>query len=180
MINWCENKVGWAFQRTPSNGSNHEESSYKWRYDVEDVGFKYHGNSIIASIGLVQLKYLEEDNVRRRDIAEIYTKLLQDVPEVKIIETAPDCISSRHLFQICVNRRDEIIQYFYRNDIYPGVHYIDNIQYAMYQYAEGTCPNARKMSDTLISLPVHLNLTDEEVTKVVDVLIEGITKYPKW
>jgi len=38
------------------------EGSYKWMYDVEEVGFKYHGNSIMAAIGLVQLRYLDQDN----------------------------------------------------------------------------------------------------------------------
>ena len=35
---------------------------YKWLYDVEHPGFKYHGNSIMAAIGLVSLKYLDQDN----------------------------------------------------------------------------------------------------------------------
>ena len=42
-----------TYSRSLSNGS------YKWKYDVEEVGFKYHGNSIMAAIGLVQLRYLD-------------------------------------------------------------------------------------------------------------------------
>ena len=30
--------------------------NYKWMYDVEHIGFKYHGNSIMAAIGLAQIK----------------------------------------------------------------------------------------------------------------------------
>jgi len=158
---------------------NRKENSYKWKYDVEDVGFKYHGNSIQAAIGLVQLKYLEEDNRRRREISSLYDRLLSDVQGVEVVKIAPDCVSSRHLYQICVNRRDEIIQHFYDHEIYPGVHYIDNIEYKMYSYAEGTCPRARVKSNTLITLPIHLNLTDEDVNKVVDVLKIGINKFSK-
>lgn len=36
--------------------------SYKWKYDVEYVGNKYHGNSIMAAIALTQLKRLDYDN----------------------------------------------------------------------------------------------------------------------
>ena len=32
------------------------EGAYKWYYDVEYEGFKYHGNSIMAAIGIVSLK----------------------------------------------------------------------------------------------------------------------------
>ena len=61
------------------------KGSYKWRYDVPNVGFKYHGNSIMASIGLVQLKYLDEDNDYRNEIAKFYDNLLDDVNGVQKI-----------------------------------------------------------------------------------------------
>jgi len=156
------------------NRFNKNESSYKWRYDVDDVGFKYHGNSIMASIGLVQMNYLDKDNARRREIAGIYDDLLRNISEIEIVKTAPNCVSSRHLYQICIASRDEIIEHFYSYDIYPGVHYIDNTEYRMYSYASGTCPRAHQKSNNLISLPVHLNLTDEDIRQVVDVLKEGI------
>ena len=38
-----------TYSRTVTQGS------YKWYYDVENTGFKYHGNSIMAAIGLVSL-----------------------------------------------------------------------------------------------------------------------------
>jgi dTDP-4-amino-4,6-dideoxygalactose transaminase len=153
---------------------NKNSSSYKWKYDVEDVGFKYHGNSIMASIGLVQLNYLEQDNARRREIGQLYNNLLKDIDGVEIVKVFPKCISSRHLFQICVDNRDKVIQYLYDNEIYPGVHYCDNIQYSMYSYAEGTCPNAREKSETLLSLPLHLNISNEDVKHIVKVLLNAI------
>ena len=52
---------------TYARSSTHE--SYKCMYDVEDVGYKYHGNSIMAATALVQLKYLDRDNAYRRQLA---------------------------------------------------------------------------------------------------------------
>jgi dTDP-4-amino-4,6-dideoxygalactose transaminase len=40
-----------TYARTEGSGA------YKWRYEVDEVGFKYHGNSLMAAIGLVQLRY---------------------------------------------------------------------------------------------------------------------------
>jgi len=156
---------------------DNECKTYNWRYEVESLGFKYHGNSVIAAIGLVQLKYLEEDNNRRREIASIYDECLKPMKDVNIIYVAPGSLSSRHLYQICVDKRDEIVQYFCENEIYPGVHYLDNILYRMYSYAEGTCPNARQKSNTLISLPNHLCLSENDVYKVTEVLNQAIKKY---
>ena len=58
--------------------SRSTEGSYKWKYDVPNVGFKYHGNSIMAAIGLVQLKYLDEDNDYRNYISSLYKKYLNN------------------------------------------------------------------------------------------------------
>lgn len=156
---------------------NVKEKSYKWKYDVPEIGFKYHGNSIQASIGLIQLKYLDEDNATRNQQAEQYDRLLEEMPEVEIIRTAPGCYNSRHLYQIAINHRDEIIDHFYKHNIFPGVHYQDNTIYPMYSFAKGTCERATYYSDRLISLPLHLNIADEDINRVVDVLKAGINKY---
>jgi dTDP-4-amino-4,6-dideoxygalactose transaminase len=149
---------------------NKNAGSYKWRYDVPDVGFKYHGNSIIASIGLVQLKYLDEDNGRRNEIAATYNSILSDRKHIHAIPVAPDCYSARHLYQIVVENRDEVLQKFYDNDIFPGVHYWDNTNYQMYSHAKGSCPNAEDASRKIISLPLHLNLSSEDILRVTDIL----------
>ena len=52
------------------------DEQYKWKYNVPNVGFKYHGNSIMAAIGLVQLKYLDDDNNYRNEIANYYYEKL--------------------------------------------------------------------------------------------------------
>ena len=85
--------------------------------------------------------------------------------------------SSKHLFQIRVdkNKRDEIIESLYDKDIYPGVHYIDNTTYSMYNYAFGSCPNAHQYSNELITLPIHLDITLEDINKVCNVLKNKLT-----
>ncbi|HEY4799284.1 MAG TPA: DegT/DnrJ/EryC1/StrS family aminotransferase [Bacteroidia bacterium] len=155
------------------------EGGYRWKYDVENVGFKYHGNSIQAAMALVQLKYLDEDNKYRNHLASIYDELLKDMPDVERVRMSKDCQSSRHLYQIFVDNRDQLIQHFYANNIFPGVHYIDNTEFSMYSYAKGTCPNAARRSNQIISLPLHLQLKKEDCVQVIDVLKAGILKFGK-
>ncbi len=151
-----------------------EEGSYKWRYDVPDVGFKYHGNSIMAAIGLVQLRHFDEDNARRKSLAASYRKALEGHPCVRLVPEAAGCQSAQHLFQVRVDRRDEVMEELYRADIYPGVHYVDNSGYPMYRHLRGTCPDAAAASAELISLPLHLDLTDEDVSRVCSTLIAAV------
>jgi len=156
-----------TFNRTNSKGS------YKWDYDVIDLGFKAHGNSVMASMGLVALKYLDEDNSRRREICKIYDKGFENNPLVTPIQHNSECESSRHLYQIRVPNRNEVMEYLNANEIYPGVHYKDNTQYEMYSYAQGTCPNAHKASEEVISLPLHMFLTEEDAEKVIKTIIKA-------
>lgn len=163
-----------TYTRTNSNGT------YKWRYDVEYVGNKYHGNSIIASIGLVQLKYLDRDNAYRRQIAEWYSKGFEKHSDkIKMVEIPDDCESSRHLFQILVDKRDELMLALNSQEIYPGVHYVDNTEYRMYSYAKGTCPKAHYVSEHVISLPMHLKLTYEDVQTIIHAVIAGVNSEVK-
>jgi dTDP-4-dehydrorhamnose reductase len=159
-----------TYARTASQGN------YKWKYDVEFVGYKYHGNSIMAAIALVQLKYLDGDNERRREIANRYRAGFASHPHIRTIPIPTACESATHLFQIRVKNRDELMEALNLTGIFPGVHYRDNTLYRMFAYGDGTCPQARLASDEIISLPLHLRLTDADVDRVVDEVVELAAK----
>ncbi|MBI4947470.1 MAG: DegT/DnrJ/EryC1/StrS family aminotransferase [Bacteroidetes bacterium] len=152
------------------------KGNYKWLYEVEYVGLKAHGNSIMAAIGLVQIRYMNRDNEKRREIAQKYDQYFYGISDLKLIEHLDNCISSRHLYQIRVpeNLRDEMIVYLNSKNIFPGVHYRSNTEYKMYKYALGTCPEAEKVSREIISLPMHLRLTDDDVQYVSETLLNYI------
>jgi len=155
-----------TYQRTNDKGT------YKWEYEIVDVGFKYHGNSIAASMALIGLKYLEEDNSRRRKICELYENGFNGTG-VKYIPTHNDCVTpSRHLFQIVVNNRDKMMELLNESGIYPGVHYRDNTLYEVYKKHYGRCPNSHKISEKIISLPLHMSLSDDDVNYVIKKVIE--------
>jgi dTDP-4-amino-4,6-dideoxygalactose transaminase len=162
-----------TYARTHSAGG-----TYKWLYDVEHVGFKYHGNSIMAALGLVAIKYLEEDNDHRRRLAAWYEEELQDLAAVERVPMAPGCIPSRHLYQILIDGRDEVIVHLNEQGIYPGVHYRDNTLYRMYAHGDGMAPRARRASERIISLPLHLRMGRDEVRRVADGLREAAQARP--
>ena len=66
-----------------------------------------------------------------------------------------------------------------QQEIYPGVHYVDNTTYRMYSYADGTCPKARYFSDHVISLPMHLKLTYDDVQTVIKAVIDFVENTAK-
>jgi len=164
-------KLSWLGINKDTYARTISQEAYKWMYDVEYVGYKYHGNSIMAAIGLVQLRYLEQDNNYRRQIAEWYRAALANSARIRLVPKHDDCQSSTHLFQIRVANRDQLILALNRHEVYPGVHYRDNTEYRMYASAHGSCPNAHAASAEILSLPLHMRLTRQDVKAVSELLI---------
>ena len=74
MICWADEKSAELTRTLAWCGINKDtyarsnKGTYAWKYDVNYVGYKYNGNAIMAAIALTQLKYLDEENARRRDV----------------------------------------------------------------------------------------------------------------
>ena len=170
-------KKGWLGINKDTYTRSTNTGNYKWRYDVEYIGDKAHGNSIMAAIGIVQLKFLDMNNAYRRQLSLWYRQLLKGHEEcIKTIPITKECESSSHLFQVLVSDRDEVMMRLNSKDIYPGVHYTTNQKYSMYKDCVGECKYADYVSDHVISLPMHLEITYEDIKYITDSLIEAAGK----
>lgn len=144
------------------------KDGYKWLYAVEEVGFKYHGNSIMAGIAIAQLAQLDHGNQRRREIAAAYRAALANQSGVRYIPHVNEDESSRHLVQFFCKRRDALINYLGDRGIGTGVHYLPNTHYPM--YAEQMVPVTERLSREIITLPIHLRLSDDDLAFIVDAI----------
>ena len=164
-------KMSWLGINKDTYARTATQGAYKWMYDVEEVGYKYHGNSIMAAIGLVQLKYLDNDNAYRRQLASWYEELLSGHANIRLVPITKNCESSRHLFQIRVKNRDELMLALNEHEIYPGVHYRDNTEYRMYASGKGNCPNAHAASNEILSLPMHMGVSRKDVDRIAELIV---------
>lgn len=136
-----------------------QSKNYQWQYDVNHVGFKYHGNSIMAGLALVGLKYLEEDNILRRQIAKVYENELSSVKGILFIKHEEG--SSRHLCQLLVERRDELMVFLNERGVECGVHYKDNTRYSVYtSYRRDD--QYKDFTDNILSLPLNCHMSTDD------------------
>ncbi len=163
-------KLGWLGINKDTYARTGEKGTYKWKYDVEYVGQKDHGNSIMAAIALVQIKYLDEENIFRRKAVKQSNDAFAGNPNIQIISAphADEC--SYHTYEIAVPDRDALLDELAKHEIYGGVHYRDNTEYAMYAYDHGTCPHAHEISRHIITLPLNLWLTDGDVDQIIKIV----------
>jgi dTDP-4-amino-4,6-dideoxygalactose transaminase len=155
-----------TFTRTNSLGA------YKWSYSVDSLGWKYNGNSIMAAIALVSLKYLDIDNSYRRQISQWYEDGIRNIHGAQIVFHGNKQETSQHLVQVVVPKRDEVILALHKYEIYPGVHYLINTKHPLYSEYEANIPNAEKLANGILSLPCHLKMTQNDVNKVCVALAE--------
>ena len=152
---------------------------YSWKYDVEELGFKYQMNDIAASIGLVQLSKLEKVNKTRRELALRYSECLGNLDWIEIPEEKEYATSSWHNYVIKVNLsslRNPLIDHLKKSGISTGMHYIPNHMYEMYKpYVRQPLPVAEKMWQRLITLPLFPDLS----LKDQDEVIAAIRKFNK-
>lgn len=157
-----------------------KDGTYKWKYDVEYIGDKYNGNAVMASIALAQLPHLDRDNAYRRTLAQWYKDVFVHYPEqIGLVVIPGDCVNSQHLFQIFVKDRDGLMMYLNANEVYPGVHYVSNTDYRMYEYGKGTCPKADFASEHIISLPIHMGVTFENVQYITGLVVKYVMEVRK-
>ena len=141
---------------------------YKWEYDVKDVGFKYFMNDIAATIGSVQIKYINQDNTRRKEIADLYRNNLTSVMHPAYEDNR---VSSYHFYPVFLKNRMEVYDALTRAEIFPGIHYKLNTRYRMYDDAlRMDLTGAHEYERTEITLPIHTLLSDDDVMKVVDIV----------
>ena len=167
-------RLSWLGISKDTYARTHGGGTYKWMYDVDELGYKYHGNSMMAALALVSLKYLDEDNAERRRISASYDTFFEGNSAIVRVPMAPDFEPSRHLYQIRVADRDEVLAKLNERGIYPGVHYRDNSEYSVYEPYRRETPNARAASNSLISLPLHLKLSDDDVRYVAETVIDVV------
>jgi dTDP-4-amino-4,6-dideoxygalactose transaminase len=155
-----------------STYDRYSEGSYKWRYDVPEVGYKYNGNSIAASMCLVSLRYLQSDNDHRRMLASVYSEILKDKTDIEVISHSNLINSSRHLFQIAVDDRDGLMEMLWKEGIYCGVHYVANHQYPIYEKYKADVEKASWYSSRIMSLPMHLGVTEEDAVYIAEKILK--------
>lgn len=143
------------------------DKSYWWEYQVDEVGLKSHLNDIHAAIGLVQLSKLDEANLRRRHIVEMYREGFRDVPQIVMLPSDDNSYqSSCHFSEMLVERRDELSVFLKDRGISTGVHYKPIHLYRCYGNRP-LLPVSERMFPRMLTLPLYPGLNDEQVNYII-------------
>ncbi|MFA6922758.1 MAG: DegT/DnrJ/EryC1/StrS aminotransferase family protein [Bacteroidales bacterium] len=169
------------------HGQNKDALSRKktsgWKYDVLFNGYKANMTDVHASIGLVQLKKYKYIIERRQFIFKQYSDALSLFPRFEIpIYKNYFIESSYHLYllrilNITENMRDSIIESIFNKGVSVNVHFQPLPMLTVFKnngYSINDFPVSYEAYSREISLPVHMNLSDSDVSKVIDVVFKSV------
>jgi len=142
------------------------DNGRKTKNEFDKLGFTMRLNTVNAAIGRIQLKYLDEKNSRRREIASIYREnLIEDciLPENK------DGKSVYHQIVLKHENRNKIREELTNNDIGSAIYYEKPIHmqpfYLEYDYK---LPNSEKFAKEVLSLPSYPSLTNDQLLEICE------------
>jgi len=138
-------------------------------------------NEIQASMGLLQLKYVDQTIEYRKGISEIYRNGLNDIAGIRLLDELTDVSSNYSYFPIFVSgekyglSRDELCQKFEGMNIFPRKYFFPLISdMPCYENSsEGKAvefPTSVTVSSEVLCLPLHSNLSLESAQRIVDVI----------
>lgn len=162
-------KLRWVgITRDTWNRSSHGQ--YSWFYDVEELGFKYQMNDVMAAIGLAQLAKLDSMNRRRRLIVAQYRKGLEDLAWIELPVERTGSKSAFHAYVVKTGERDRLNLYLKEAGIGSSVHYYPNHLYRMYQSYRHDTAVCDEVWQKILTLPLFPDLTDEEAAYIIETL----------
>ena len=160
----------------------------KWYNEQVELGYNYRMTDFQAALLVSQLDKLYIFSERRSQIVEMYNNAFSDMPEIVLQKEIPESKTTRHLYIIQLDleklkvNRERIFDAFYAEHIFPQVHYMPVYYHSYYEslgYHKGICPNAEKLYETIMSIPLFYSMTDRDVADVIRATKRIIDYYRK-
>jgi len=144
------------------------------KYYNEVKGINSRLDELQAAFLKVKLKYLDEWNKERNQIAQWYYDYLKEIDEIILPTIHPDATSNYHLFVIRTPKRNELQEYLHQHQIGTLIHYPvpPHLQEAYKElgYKKGAFPIAEEIADTCLSLPMYPGLSKENVEYIAQTI----------
>ena len=159
---------------------------------VRNFGYTSDGNDIIAlgtngkmneaqaAMGLALIPYFKEIISKRKHWFNFYVEQLSEIQEIKLMTIPTNLEYNYSYFPILVQSsfpltRDELFNKFREANIYPRKYFYPLItDFSLYKgyniISKHKTPNARKIADSVLCLPLYPDLTEDDVSRVCEVI----------
>lgn len=170
-----------------SSEARQRQSAGQWYYEMVLLGFNYRLPDFACALGMQQLKRLDANLARRREIAALYTAALREIPGVAPPPVLPDANPAWHLYPIRLNLekltadRAQVFRALRAENIGVNVHYIPVHLHPYYKdrfgFRGGAFPVAEDAYARLLSLPMFPAMSGQDVNDVIAAVAKVVSVY---
>lgn len=172
-----------------SSDARQRQSEGQWRYEMVLLGFNYRLTDIACALGVSQLKKLQGNLSRRREVAAYYAAAFRDLAGVMPPTVRADVNPAWHLYPIRLNLekltadRAQVFRALRAENMGVNVHYIPVHCHPYYRdrfgYRGNEYPIAEHAYERLISLPMFHGMSDQDVGDVIRAVQKVIGHFAK-
>jgi dTDP-4-amino-4,6-dideoxygalactose transaminase len=152
------------------------------KYYNQYKGLNCRLDELQAAILRIKLKYLDQWNHERNNIASQYLRQLRNT-QLVLPFAAHWAEPVWHLFVVRSGIRDELQRHLERNNIGTMIHYPIPLHlqeaYSSLQYKRGDFCLAEKLAEEVLSLPLFVGLTEEEVYRVCNAIRRCVYRHDR-
>jgi dTDP-4-amino-4,6-dideoxygalactose transaminase len=149
------------------------------KYYHSMIGWNARMDGFQGAVLSVKLKHLSAWNEARRRNAKLYNELLADVDKIQRPVEAEYAKHVYHIYAIRTSKRDALMSALAGKNIFCGIHYPIPLHlqeaYRFLGYGPGTFPVGEKSATEFVSLPMFPELTNEQISQVVNAIIDFCT-----
>jgi dTDP-4-amino-4,6-dideoxygalactose transaminase len=141
-----------------------------WDYDVVDQGYRYHLNNILASIGVSQIKRVDEFIASRQAVCTRYSDAFDGLPDVRVLRRDyADVSPFIYSIRILNGRREALIAYLAERDIEVGIHFVPVHKHTYFASCRRSpMPVTERVVDEVLTLPLHTFQKEDAIERVID------------
>lgn len=144
--------------------------------DVPEWGYKYNMNDVNASVGLANLKYIDQHLTAIRQVAEYYNTVLKDVQGVELLNITHGSNPAYWIYTIKIIDKHGFIKYMKEHDVMCSQVHHRNDTHSCVKEFKSSLPQLDILENKIVSIPCGWWITPEQAEKIVWLIKEWCKK----
>lgn len=141
--------------------------------DINEAGYKYHMNNVNATVGLVQLQYLNENVFKYIENGIFFDKALQNIEGITLLPYYTGTMPSYWLYTLKAERRNDFIKMMEANGIAASPLHLRNDRHSVFNAQKGITPNLDRFYEEFVHIPCGWWLTVDDREYIVETIKKG-------
>lgn len=141
--------------------------------DIKEAGYKYHMNNVNATIGLIQLRHVNDVIGKYINNGKFYDAELQRIPGLTPLSYYPDTEPSYWLYTMKVERRADFIKMMTENGVMASEMHLRNDRHSIFKESKKELPSFERFYNEMVHVPCGWWLSLEDRERIVHLIKRG-------